>query len=672
MIDVGYFALCLALAAGGYATVVSLLGAHRHQEGLIRSGENAALSVCALYTVAAMSLWYAIFTKDFQVQYVAENTNLGMPTQYVLASLWGGQNGSILFWGWMVSIYTAGAVLFNRHRYRSLMPYVVAVLGASCFFFAMLNIFAADPFVRLPFTPADGRGLNPILQHPYMAIHPPLLYAGMVGMVVPFAFGIAALASRQLDNTWLYAMRRWLLIPWMFLAAGLLLGGKWAYVELGWGGYWGWDPVENASLMPWLAATALLHSIMIQERKGMLKVWNMVLLFFTFGMTIFGTFLTRSGVVSSVHAFAQSNVGPFFVVYLILIIVGSMVMLLRRLPDLRAESRLESFASRESAFLLNNWILLALLFAVLWGTMFPVLSEAITGDKITVGAPFFNQVSIPMGLVLLFLTGAGPLFAWRRTSGDNFRRNFAVPLGCAVATIVVLAALGMRGFYALVSLGLCGFVIGSVVLEFMRGIAARRRTTGEPAVTACLRLLAKSRRRYGGYLVHVAVVMLFVGFTGQAFTVDREVVLERGQAETIGDYSITFETLAFGDDATKSVSAAAVALSYRGQFVTTLMPERHFYKSVEQNTTEVAIHTRWMEDFYLIFVGSAEDNTSAKFQVYINPLIGCVWWGSVLLVLSSLWTMWPSARDRRMARLDRETTRASGWEPASAAAGATS
>jgi cytochrome c-type biogenesis protein CcmF len=669
MIDTGYFALCLALAAGGYAAIASLVGAHRHHEGLIRSGENAALAVTALYTVAAMGLWYAILTHDFQVQYVAENTSLSQPTQYVIASLWGGQNGSILFWGWMLSIYTGATVLLNRHRYRALMPYAVAVLGASCFFFALLNIFAADPFVRLPFTPADGSGLNPILQHPYMAIHPPLLYAGMVGMTVPFAFGIAALASRHLDNTWLYAMRRWLLIPWMFLGAGLLLGGKWAYVELGWGGYWGWDPVENASLMPWLAATALLHSVMIQERKGMLKVWNMVLLFFTFGMTIFGTFLTRSGVVSSVHAFAQSNVGPFFVVYLILIVVGSAALLLMRLDHLKAEHRLESFASRESAFLLNNWILLALLFAVLWGTLFPVVSEAVTGEKITVGAPFFNQVSIPMGLVLLFLTGAGPLFAWRRTSKEGFRRNFGVPAVWGVVTLAVVVALGVRSLYALMSLTLCGFVTGSLVLEFSRGIGARRRTSGETAITAFGRLLAKSRRRYGGYLVHVSIVLLFVGFTGQAFTTDRELVLERGESATVGDYTITFETLAFGDDASKSLSAAALGLSRDGAFLATLVPERHFYKNVQQNTTEVSIYSRWFEDFYLILVGSADDDASAKFQIYINPLIGCVWWGSALLVVSSLWTMWPSARDRRMARLDRETTRASGWDPALSGAG---
>ena len=663
MVDIGYFALCLALTAAGYAVFASLVGAQRRHEGLIRSGENAALALCGLYTVAALGLWYAIFTHDFELQYVAQNTSLAMPTQYVLASLWGGQSGSILFWGWVLSIYTAATVLFNRHRYRALMPYAVAVLTGSCFFFVVLNIFAADPFVRLPFKPLDGSGLNPILQHPYMAIHPPLLYAGMIGMTVPFAFGIGALAARQLDNTWLHAMRRWLLIPWTFLGGGLLLGGKWAYVELGWGGYWGWDPVENASLMPWLAATALLHSVMIQERKGMLKVWNMVLLFFTFGMTIFGTFLTRSGIVSSVHAFAQSDVGTYFVVYLFLIIVGSTLLLWQRLPDLQAETHLESFASRESAFLFNNWILLALLFAVLWGTLFPVISEALTGEKITVGAPFFNQVSTPMGLILIFLTGAGPLFAWRRTSKEGFRRNFGVPAICAVVTLIAVAAFGVVDFYALMSLTLCGFAAGAIVLEYSRGIAARRRTSAESTPVAFYRLLTKSRRRYGGYLVHIAMLTLFVGFTGNTFSIEREVVLQREESARVGDYTVTFQTLAVGDDDSKAVSAAALTLEREGRFLATLIPERHFYKKAQQNTTEVSIYTRWFEDFYIILVGSADDGASAKFQVYINPLVGCVWWGAALFVISSLWTIWPSARDRRMARLDRESSVGT-WEPA--------
>ncbi|MFH1572322.1 MAG: heme lyase CcmF/NrfE family subunit [Gemmatimonadota bacterium] len=656
IIDLGYYALCLSLAMSAFAAVASAYGGYRQHPGLIRSGENAALAVFALLSLAVVTLWYAILTKDFQVQYVAENTSRAMPTHYVIASLWGGQRGSILFWGWVMSIYLAAVVALNRYRYRELMPYVVATLAVSTFFYALLNVFAADPFQRLTFTPADGRGLNPILQHPYMAIHPPMLYAGMVGMAVPFGFGVAALLSGQLDATWLRAVRRWLLIPWTFLGAGLLLGGKWAYVELGWGGYWGWDPVENASLMPWLAATALLHSIMIQERKGMLKVWNIVLLFLTYGLTVFGTFLTRSGLVSSVHSFAQSSIGTYFVVYMALALAFCLALLAARLPHLRSENHLESFASRESAFLLNNWILLGMLFAVLWGTLFPVVSEALTGDRVTVGPPFFNRINVPIGLVLLFLTGAGPLFAWRRTSGESLKRSFGLPLLAAAAAAPVLWALGAHDFYALVSLALCAFVAATIALEFYRGMAARRRGAGEGWAAALSHLLLRSRRRYGGYLVHVAVILLFVGFTGKAFTVERELVLGRGESGQVRGYTVTFQGLATREDPEKSVTAGTLQLEKDGRFLATLLPQRHAYRAVDQSTTEVAIYSTWREDFYAILVGGGADR--AKFQIFLNPLVSCVWLGGILFVLSSLWTMWPSRRERDLAALDRASTRA--------------
>ena len=656
MVDLGYFALCLSLAASAYAALASAYGGYRQHPGLIRSGENAALVVFGLLSLSLVSLWYAILTKDFQVRYVAENTSLAMPIHYVIASLWGGQNGSILFWGWMMSTFAAAAVLLNRHRYRELMPYVVATLAISTGFYVVLNLFAADPFQRLPFTPADGRGLNPILQHPYMAIHPPILYAGMVGMAVPFAFGIAALLSHQLDTTWLRAVRRWLLIPWTFLGAGLLLGGKWAYVELGWGGYWGWDPVENASLMPWLAATALLHSIMIQERKGMLKVWNILLLFLTYGLTVFGTFLTRSGLVASVHSFAQSSIGTFFVVFMVLSLVFCATLLVLRLRDLQSENHLESFASRESAFLLNNWILLSMLFAVMWGTLFPVISEAVTGDRITVGPPFFNRINVPIGLVLLFLTGAGPLFAWRRTSAQSLKRSFGVPVLSALVAAPALWWLGSHNLYALVSLTLCVFVAATIVLEFYRGMGARHRSTGEGYATAGLRLLQKNRRRYGGYTIHVSVILLFAGFTGTAFTVERELVLSRGETGQVRGYTVTYQGLATREDPEKSVTAGALRLERNGRFLATLLPQRHVYRAVDQGTTEVAIYSTWREDFYVILVGASGD--SAKFSIYVNPLVSCVWLGGILFVLSSLWTMWPTRRERELAALDRSSARA--------------
>lgn len=653
MIEFGYFALCLALAIAAYAAIVAFIGGHRQQLPLIRSGENALLVVCGLMTVSLGTLWYALLTHDFQVQYVTETSDRSMPFFYLVSALWGGQNGSLLFWGWQMSLYGAVVVLFNRHRFRRLMPYVVSTMAATTFYFILLNLFAADPFKLLPFTPPDGNGLNPLLQHPYMAIHPPILYAGMVGMAVPFAFGMAALISGQLDLTWLRAARRWILIPWTFLGAGLLLGGKWAYVELGWGGYWAWDPVENASLMPWLAATAFIHSIMVQERKGMLKVWNIVLVFLTYGLCIFGTFITRSGVIESVHAFARSNVGPFFAVFLVLIAVSTTLLVLFRRKDLGAENRLESLTSRETAFLLNNWILLGILFAVLWGTLFPVISETFSSEKITVSAPFFNQVNIPIALILIFLTGAGPLFAWRYTAKESLKRSFTVPLASIPITSLLILLMGVRDIYAIISFSLCAFTATSITFEFHRGARARQRNVGDSYIKALYGLLSKNRRRYGGYIVHLAMVLLFVGFTGKAFTTEKEFQLNYGESIQIKNYQLTYESLAQKQDANMSVTAGAVRLERSNVFSATLLPERRYYPAADQATTEVSIFSTWQEDFYLVLIGSADD-MSAKFQVYINPLIRWVWIGGILFVLGSLWSMWPTARDRRLAAMERD------------------
>ncbi|MEW6750907.1 MAG: heme lyase CcmF/NrfE family subunit [Candidatus Latescibacterota bacterium] len=665
MTDVGYLALCLALVTAGYTVAAALAGARRGSPVLVRSAENGLLAVGALLTLAVVALWHALLTRDFQVQYVAENSNRAMSSFYTVAALWGGQNGSLLFWGWVLSLYGVAVVLVNRHRHRALMPYVVAVLASTGFFFALLHLFAADPFQRLPFTPPDGRGLNPLLQHPAMAIHPPMLYLGMVGMAVPFAFAIAALATRQLGNAWLRPARRWMLIPWAFLGLGLLLGGKWAYVELGWGGYWGWDPVENSSLMPWLAATAFLHSIMIQERKGMLKVWNMVLVVLTYALCIFGTFLTRSGMVTSVHSFARSSIGPFFAVFLGLLLVGSFGLVVSRLRYLRAENRLEAFASRETAFLLNNWILVGMLFAVLWGTTFPLLSEAFTGDQVTVGPPFFNRINVPAGLVLLLLTGLGPLFAWRRTQLASLRRTLALPVATALLTVAVLAGGGMRDPYAVISLALCALVATAVAQEFHQGTRARQRSTGEGYLQALYRLSSRNRRRYGGYLVHMALVLLFVGFTGKAFTTEREFVLEQGEAAQIGAYRFTYEAPAHAEDANMVVDAAAVSLHRDGRLLSTLLPERRFYKAFEQGTTEVSIYSTLRQDVYLILVGFSQEGRSAKFQVFVNPLVNFVWFGGLLFVAGALWCMWPTARERRLAALDRRAVQ-DGYEVATA------
>ena len=651
MIDIGYFALCAALTFSGYATISSFAAGRKNNYALARSGENAALVTCGLLTVAVIVLWHALLTHNFQVQFVAENSDLSMPIYYLVTSLWGGQAGSLLFWGWILSIYAAAVTITYRNRYRDLMPYAVSMISLSSFFYCILHLFSADPFTLLPTMPENGRGLNPLLQQPLMAIHPPMLYLGMVGMVVPFAFAMSALLSGKLDATWLRPARRWMLIPWAFLGAGLLLGGKWAYVELGWGGYWGWDPVENSSLMPWLAGTAFLHSIMVQERRGMLKVWNLVLAILCYSLCILGTFITRSGIISSVHAFAESNVGPFFVTFLILIGISSGVLLYYRLPELGPDNKLESFVSRETAFLLNNWILLGILFAVLWGTLFPLISETFTGQQITIGPPFFNQVNTPLGLILIFLTGAGPLVAWRRSSAKSLKKHFARPFLFALLSVPVLLGAGINDFYACVSLTLCCFVISAIGLEFHAGTTARMRNTGEGYILAMYRLSSKNRRRYGGYITHVALALLFVGFTGKAFTTEKELVLQESETQKFGKYDLTFETLAFVENAGMQSTAAALSLYLNGDRLGTLLPERRYYKAFDQGTTEVSIYSGLLEDFYLILVGWSEDGT-AKFQIYINPLVKFVWLGSIVLILGSIWAMWPTGRDRRIARAD--------------------
>ena len=440
MNQAGSVAIIAAFAFSAYAIVAGVLGGRLRSLRITRSAERATLAFLAMITLAVLALEYMILTDDFHNAYVAAHSNRDLPLYYKVPVLWAGQEGSLLFWTWLLSIYSGLVVLMNRRKNRQLMPYVVMVLMGTGVFFSTLILFVANPFGELalaspgglqPFTAADGNGLNPALQYPSMVIHPPMLYLGYVGMVVPFAFAMSALITKQLGDNWIRTTRRWTMVPWMFLGVGIVLGGNWAYDVLGWGGYWGWDPVENASLLPWLAGTAFLHSVMIQEKRGMLKVWNIALVIATFFLSIFGTFLTRSGIVSSVHAFAQSNIGPFFAVFLGIIAFFSLTLLFLRLDYLKSENQLDSVVSRESGFLFNNWILLAAVFAVLWGTIFPIISKAVQNETVTVGAPFFNKVMVPIGLLLLFLTGAGPLLAWRKTSFQSMKQNFTVPMAIA-------------------------------------------------------------------------------------------------------------------------------------------------------------------------------------------------------------------------------------------------
>jgi len=660
MNELGSLGIVAGLAFAAYAVVAGALGGKLRSLRLTRSAERAALAFFVMLTLAVIALEYLILTNDFHNAYVAEHSNRDLLTFYKVAALWAGQEGSLLFWTWLLSIYSALAILLNRKKNRQLMPYVVAVLMGTGAFFSSLVLFVANPFQELalasaagtqPFTPPDGNGLNPVLQYHSMVIHPPMLYLGYVGMVVPFAFAMAALITRQLGDNWIRTTRRWTMVPWMLLGLGILLGGNWAYAVLGWGGYWGWDPVENASLLPWLSGTAFLHSVMIQEKRGMLKVWNVVLVITTFFLSIFGTFLTRSGVVSSVHAFAQSSIGPFFAVFLCIIVVFSVTLLFLRLDHLKSENKLDSLVSRESGFLFNNWILLALVFAVLWGTLFPLISKAVENVTVTVGAPFFNKTAIPMGLLLLFLTGAGPLLAWRKTSFQSLKRNFLLPLIVAGVSGAFLLIAGVRHFYAWMTLCLCIFVAVCVLGEFWKGARTRMKTARENFAQALYNLTMRNTRRYGGYIVHLGIVLLFIGFAGLAFKTQAKGSMGQGDLLRAKNYLLRCDGLVSGDTPNYEYTRALITVTKDGHAFTAMHPEKRFYKASQQPTSYVSIHPTLSEDLYVVLSGLDQDTGKAVIEVFVNPLVMWVWIGGLVVFLGTLLALVPSRVEREMAEI---------------------
>ncbi len=650
----GQFALWIGFFTGVWAAVVGFSGRWHTQPGLAASTVRSAYALAAAMVVAALALWKGLISHDFNIEYVAAYTSANLPTAYVFTAFWAGQKGSLLFWAVVLALFGMLAQLTTSRRHKDLMPYVAAVTGGVTAFFIATMLFSANPFERLPFTPPDGRGLNPQLQNPGMVIHPPMLYLGYIGITVPFAFAIAALMRRRLDTGWIHAIRKWTILSWLFLSVGITLGMWWAYVELGWGGYWAWDPVENASLLPWLTMTAFLHSVMIQEKRGMLKRWNLSLIVATFLLSIFGTFITRSGVIASVHSFTQSSVGYFFLVFLLAVGIASFALLYLRWPALEPESNLESLASREAAFLFNNLVLVGIAFSVLWGTLFPILSEWVRGVKVTVGPPFFNRVNIPLGLLLLALTGIGPLIAWRKTSPANLRRQFLVPSAAGLVTGLVLGALGLRDPWVLVALVLAGFVLGTVAQEFWRGTRARMRMYGESALLGVVRLVNRNRRRYGGYLVHVGILVYFVAFTGMAFKVTREVTLSPGETATIESpygHTYTFTSLGVSQYAAlnRIVSAATLEVQKDGTNIGVIKSEKRqhvdsFGQKTFEPSTEVGIRSDLREDLYVVYAGSIGGTERANFAISINPLVWWVWAGGVILVMGGLLAMWPGGR----------------------------
>jgi cytochrome c-type biogenesis protein CcmF len=691
MADLGYAALLLALVLAVYASVAAWVGERRHASELVVSARNGALVVAVLLTLAVVIEFYLLLSGDFRTLYVAQVTNRAMPAFFKLTALWGSQAGSLLFWSWLMSLFGAAVVLGQWGRMRPLMPYVIVVTQITLAFFVslisgvwallsvplealgqtgaaqlMADMETLNPFHQLGFMPADGNGLNPLLRHWGMIVHPPVLYLGFVAFVIPFAFAIAALITRQTGDLWIRVTRRWTLVAWLFLSMGLLLGMWWAYGVLGWGGYWAWDPVENAALMPWLTGTAFLHSVMIQEKRGMFKVWNMVLIIITYSLVIFGTFLTRSGVVSSVHTFAQSGVGPLFLIFVAATFIYSVVLLFDRLDSLRSENALDSMFSREAIFLLNNLLFLAVFFVTFWGTLFPVVSELLAGQKAIVGPPFFNQVAGPLFAMLVVAMGIAPLMPWRRASRDKLVRMVVWPAVVGmVVTGLLWAVPSMRQFAVFPGTqarivpvsafyGIVTFVATTILLEFWRGVRTRHRTAGEGYPTALTSLVAHNRRRYGGYLIHLGVVLIALGVIGtNFFKVETQRNLARDESFDVtspltGTYTLTYtglNTLPAPDDIRRT--GATLMVLHNGQPVDLLQPTHDYYIPQDQPMTIPGMRHTLAEDLYVILAGWEEGGVTATFKVFVEPLVNWLWIGGLVFIFGTAIAAWPARSDRR-------------------------
>src|SRR5438270_5924604 len=611
----GSFCLLFALALALYSFVVGIIAAVRKDTAGYRLAETARRAGMASFVavfLAAGALVYAAMTNDFSVAYIMHHSNIALPTAYKFAALWSGQEGSILFWCLLLSAY--GFVLRLRHKVDQRLVAMASVVlaGIQVFFLVLVN-FVTNPFGIMNRAVADGNGLNPLLQYPEMVIHPPMLYLGYVGMSVPFAFGLAALIMKYPGEKWIHITRRWTMVAWLFLTCGIILGAHWAYAVLGWGGYWGWDPVENASLLPWLSGTAFLHSVMMQEKRGMMKVWNVWLIFVTFLLSIFGTFLTRSGLVSSVHAFAQSTIGPWFMTFLGIILATCLFFYIKNRDHLKSENKLESLVSRESSFLFNDLVLLASCFAVLWGTLFPKISEFVQGHQVTVGPPFFNNVNIPIGLFLLLLTAVGPLLAWRSTSFESVKRNLAVPAALAVLTAIILIVGGMKPwlewarFYSLMAISLSVLVFACVTSEFYRGTRVIKGHTGLGWFGSIVQLTRRNTRRYGGYIIHYGFIVICIGFSGAAFNQSNEQELGFKDRMVIGPYTLVCQNYTQDDNPNYETELAILDVYKGGKKIDTMYPEQRFYKVNQQPEHRVAIRSNIQEDLYLVYSGRNPD-----------------------------------------------------------------
>ena len=659
MTQLGEYALWIALPISIVGAVLAFWGGAKRRGDLVLASELSVYTVFFLLILTSIGIVVAFLTDRFDYWYVANYSNRELDTYFKVSGLWAGQRGSLVFWVLLLSLFSVVATYSNRFKNREFMPNVVGVLLSITGFFLVVLLFAdVNPFERMPFAPADGRGLNPQLQNYWMTIHPPTLYLGFTAFTVPFAFAVSALLNGRLDTRWIVITRRWILLSWFFLANGIIFGMRWAYEELGWGGFWFWDPVENASLLPWLTATAFLHSIQIQENRGMLKIWNMGLVVATFLLTIFATFLTRSGLIESVHTFAENTKIAFiFLAFMGVVTVACIMLIVWRKPMLQSERQIESYLSRESAFLFNNVIFLAAAFAVMFGTLFPLITEGITGQTITVGPPYFNRINLPLGLALLALMGIGPVIAWRKASRRNLVKNFVTPTIVGIAVALCFYLLGARQIMALVTFGLSAFVMTVIVVEFIKGTKARSRIEGEGHLVAFFHLIGRNRRRWGGYIVHVGVVLVFTAFAGAAF--DRELIqtLEPGESVTIEsplghNYTLTYQGLSSARvNNLAAKTTALMAVSEDDKPIGTLTAEKRLYITWEAPVTEVGIRSRFLEDLYLILESVSDLNGAfmndpeaqrATFEVQVNILVGWIWYGGFVITIGGVITMWPS------------------------------
>ncbi|WP_070120493.1 heme lyase CcmF/NrfE family subunit [Bacillus marinisedimentorum] len=633
----GNITLVLGVVLSLYCIAANIIGLRTKSRKWIESARGGVLSLAFVGSIASFGLLYLLGTSQFQYKYVASYTNVDLPLVYKLTAFWAGNEGSLLLWTLLLSLYGA-IVVYSRNKNNQMIPYVSIILCMNMLFFYLVMLVNANPFAMTDTIPPDGKGLNPMLQNPGMIIHPVALYLGYVGLAVPFAFGLAALMMKRMDAEWIKLTRKWTLTAWLFLTIGNIVGGWWAYLELGWGGYWAWDPVENASFLPWLTVSAFLHSVMIQERKNMLKIWNISLIVISYLLTLFGTFLVRSGILTSVHAFTNKNLGAYFLIFMAFMMLFSLYIVGSRYQLIKSESTpIESYFSKESSFLLNNMIFLAAAFAVLWGTMYPLISEAVTGTKVNVGAPYFNKVMAPIMLGLILLMAVSPLLPWHKAAVKKFAKTTAVPLILAAAAGIGLAIfMKLNGIYAIIGFTAVAYMVFAHILEFWTGTKARRKATGENYAAAFYKLFKKNQRRYGGYVVHIGIALIAIGVIASSTYEQEEIhTVGKGERIAIGDYELTFEGLAERRENNNGIVYANMAVTFKGKEMGSVKPEKIFYETWPEPSTEVALKSNWREDLYVV-LSSWENQENATLQVKVNPFVSWIWLGGAVMTMGTL------------------------------------